>query len=127
MSHGGKRDGAGRPEGAGNKDHRYLMRQFGIEETWLSPLEFCLAVMNNQFELLEIKDQKGLDVKSIPVQTRLEAARIASPYMHQKLPTIVEQTVNHSWAEQVQRAEQRAYDLRKQTVVDEDGRSILPH
>ena len=125
MTHGGKREGAGRPAGAVNKDHRSLMREFGMKEHWLSPLEFCNAVVNNDLEKLGvIRNYKGEVIESIPLSTRVDAAKVAIPYMHQKLPEVVEHDVNHSWSTTIEEAERRVVSMRKQTAVDEDGRSV---
>jgi len=113
---GGKRQGAGRKPD--EIDPRAVMKNLGMQTHYLSPLEFCLAVVNADKQMLGIADDE-----EIKLYTRILAANIAAPFMHQKLPAIVEQTVTHSWAEQMEKAEQRASTLRKQTTVDEDGRS----
>lgn len=103
--HGGKRQGAGRKVGDTNKDPRALMKDMGVPDKWLSPLEFCLAVMNADMTLIK-HDERGKGRK-LTLGQRIEAARIAAPYFHQKLPELVEQNVVLSWADMVKRAEER--------------------
>lgn len=116
--HGGKRQGAGRKPGDTNKDPRALMVDNGYAKHWLSPLEFCLALMNGDYTLIKGKNQvtpEGLPVdgKEFTIPQRIEAARIAAPFLHQKLPHLVEQNVTHSWADVMQEAETRLNTMRK--------------
>lgn len=108
--HGGKRHGAGRKVGDTNKDPRALMVDMGVNDKWLSPIEFCLAVMNGDMTLINHSERgKG---RKLTLGQRLEAARIAMPYMHQKLPELVEQNVVLSWSDMVKEAEERRRKMR---------------
>ncbi len=107
---GGKRLGAGRKEGDTNKDPRALMKDMGFEKSYLSPLEFCLAVINKDNILL---GNTGRGAKGVTLSQRIESARIAAPYFHQKLPELVEQNVTHSWADMVKKGEERLRTMRK--------------
>ncbi|PWE52895.1 hypothetical protein DEM27_28670 [Metarhizobium album] len=68
---GGKREGAGRPEGSPNK--ATAARQQEIADSGMTPLDYLLSVMRDPDE--------GQD-------TRLEAAKAAAPYVHPKLASI---------------------------------------
>lgn len=109
--HGGKRLGAGRKVGDTDKDPRALMKDMGYKSDWLSPLEFCLAVINKDYALLR-HNARGKN-REFTVPQRIEAARIAAPYFHQKLPELVEQNVTHSWADMVREGEERLRTMRK--------------
>lgn len=110
--HGGKRHGAGRKVGDTDKDPRALMKDLGYADHWLSPLEFCLAVMNGDTVLLK-HDTRGKNRK-LTIGQRIEAARIAAPFLHQKMPELVEQNVTHSWADMLREAEERERTMRAQ-------------
>ncbi len=113
-----RRVGGGRKVGDKQKDPRALMKDAGYNSNWLSPIEFCLALMNNDMALLKLD-------RDPTVSQRIEAARIASPYMHQKLPSLVEQNVTHSWADIVQEAEGRLNTMRQPHV--EPGQDSRVH
>lgn len=66
MQHGGKRPGAGRPRGS--TDH--AIAEFLPVIDGLTPLEFLLRVVA---------------APEAPLQVRIEAAKAAAPYCHQKL------------------------------------------
>ena len=73
--HGGRRPGAGRPEGARNK--RTLLLREALRESGASlndggqaPLEFLIAVMRNE---------------KLDLPIRVDAAKAACPYLHPKL------------------------------------------
>lgn len=113
---GGWRKGAGRKLGDKSKDPRAVMKDMGYTNHWLSPVEFCLAVMNNDATMIHGRDpvtNEPLAGKDPTIGQRIEAARILAPYMHQKLPELVEQNVTHSWADVMQEAEIRASTMRK--------------
>jgi hypothetical protein len=116
---GGKRDGAGRKEGSTTKTARDLMNEMGCPPNWLSPVEFCLAVMNNDMARIgHIVEKpkagrpkkgvgKGNGNRPITIGQRIEAARIATPYFHQKLPEIIDLNPGDSWAQIIREAEER--------------------
>ncbi len=115
---GGRRKGAGRKPGDLAKDPRAIMVDSGYAKHWLSPVEFCLALMNADYALIHGKnmatpDGKPVDGKEFTISQRIEAARIAAPFMHQKLPHLVEQNVTHSWADVMQEAENRLSTMRQ--------------
>jgi hypothetical protein len=115
---GGKRENAGRKKGQKDRTPLDLMKEMGCPDHWLSPVEFCLAVMNFDIDKLVLpKARNGkINAKSIPsIGQRLDAARIASPYVHQKQPQIVDHQVNHSWAEIMAEAEERHNRMRKES------------
>lgn len=110
---GGKRIGAGRKPGDKNKDPRALMKDMGVASHWLSPVEFCLAVQNNDLNMIYGPPEEGKQYDIIPLGQRIEAARIAAPYMHQKLPYLVDQNVTVSWADIIAEADEREKVMRK--------------
>ena len=71
MARGGKREGAGRKPGVGNKATQEQRK--AILESGLSPLDYMLSVMRD-----EENDQSE----------RLDAANKAAPYVHAKLAAI---------------------------------------
>ncbi len=68
MAHGGRRPGAGRPQGSMNK--RSQEKAEAIEASGLTPLDYMISVF---------RDEQN------PAETRLEAAKSAGPYVHAKL------------------------------------------
>lgn len=111
---GGKQEGAGRKEGAKNKTAQDLMNELGYPKKWLSPLKFCLAVMNNDIKAIGHKVEepeegvgRGKYKRPISISQRIEAARIATPYFHQKLPDRLELEAGDSWADMIREAEER--------------------
>ena len=66
--HGGKRPGAGRPQRA--KNRATLDRERAIAESGLTPLDLILCIMRDETQEL---------------QTRLDAARAAAPFVHPRL------------------------------------------
>jgi hypothetical protein len=97
----------GRVGGEIKKTPQDIMRELGVsEESWKSPLEFLLAVLNNDLAAI------GGD-KAPTMQQRIDAARIASRFCHQALPNLVEQTVTHSWGEKIKEGESRLESMRK--------------
>jgi hypothetical protein len=71
MPRGGKREGAGRPEGAATVKTREIADKAALEG--VTPLEFMLSFMNDQNE---------------EMHHRLDAAKAAAPYVHPKLANI---------------------------------------
>lgn len=71
MPRGGKREGAGRPEGAATKRTREIADAAASEGQ--TPLEYMLAVM---------RDTSQDDAR------RLDAAKSAAPYVHARLSNI---------------------------------------
>lgn len=113
---GGFRKGAGRKPGDTQKDPRAIMKDAGFATHWLSPIEFCLALMNGDTAMLYGRNpETGAPVegRDPTLSQRIEAARIAAPFMHQKLPHLVEQNVTHSWADIIQEAESRLSTMRE--------------
>lgn len=68
MSRGGSRPGAGRPRGSKNKINQELAQ--AVEREGLSPLGFLLDILRNE---------------SLDVSERLQAAKIACPYVHPRI------------------------------------------
>ena len=71
MARGGKRDGAGRPAGSVTTKSREVAEQ--AAESGLTPLDYMLKVM---------RDEAADEAK------RLEAAKSAAPYVHQRLAAV---------------------------------------
>ena len=87
------------------------MKEFGCLDKWLSPLEFCLAVMNGDMSLINHNEKdKG---RTLTLNQRLLAARVAAPYLHQKLPDILELQAGRSWSDMVKEGEERLRTMRK--------------
>ena len=72
MSHGGKRPGAGRPEGikAGTKAER-LAAELGKGQT--TPLKYMLNMLNNP---------------QVSIEKKMWAAKEAAPFVHSKLQSV---------------------------------------
>lgn len=120
-SHGGKREGAGRKAGSANKTATDLMKEMGCPPEWMPPLVFCLAVMNNDNKFIGNKvaggqgrPRKDGGAKPITISQRIEASRIAIPYLNQKLPEVLDLGVADSWAQMVRDAEERERKMKKQ-------------
>lgn len=112
---GGFKENAGRPEGSANKTPRDLMNDMGCPADYMTPVEFCMAVLNNDLARLKLpKTKKGGEERVITIGQRLEASRIATPYFHQKLPEIVDLSVTDSWADMIRKAEERQMRMMKQ-------------
>ena len=71
MSKGGRRIGAGRPAGSRNK--RTVAQAQAIETSGLTPLDYLVAVYQNE---------------KMPERMRLEAAKIAAPFVHPRLSAV---------------------------------------
>jgi hypothetical protein len=73
---GGKRPGAGRPQGRRNRRTEAQIR--AVAEEGLTPLDYLLLVLRDE---------------GAPAAERLQAARIAAPYVHPRLAMIHQVTV----------------------------------
>jgi len=71
MARGGKREGAGRPAGSPNKANEETRQ--AVIASGLTPLEYMLRVM---------RDDAADEAK------RLDAAKAAAPYVHQRLAAV---------------------------------------
>ena len=71
MAHGGRRPGAGRRPGTINRFNRELLER-AVEGGQL-PLDYMLEIMRDQ---------------SLDTRLRIDAAKAAAPYVHQKLSAI---------------------------------------
>lgn len=69
----GNPGGPGRPKGS--KDKKQEALRSGVINSGLTPLEFFKQIYENEGMLLE---------------DRLEAAKAAAPYIHQKMPTKID-------------------------------------
>jgi hypothetical protein len=114
---GGKREGAGRKVGSTTKDPRAIMKEMGCKDSWKSPLEFCLAVMNNDPSLNFGLDSKTRRKRRPTIGQMIECARVAAPFVHQKLPEILDVNPSESWAEMIREGEARIKAL---SEPDED-------
>lgn len=72
MQNGGRREGAGRPKGSGNRAIAAALRE-EILAGGESPLEFLMGLMWND------QEEKAV---------RIDAAKAAAPYLHAKLANI---------------------------------------
>lgn len=83
-----------------------------INPAYVSPRDFCLAIINNDREVLK---RLGLTGKTPSLTQRMEAARIAIPYTDKRMPTDVKVAGGlHSWMAEVQAAETRVVTMRRQ-------------
>ena len=71
MSHGGRRVGAGRKPGGINRFSRDLLEK-AVQSGQL-PVDYMLEVMRD---------------KSLDTRLRIDAAKVAAPYIHQKLSAV---------------------------------------
>ena len=71
MSHGGERPGAGRKPGGTNRFNQRLLAR--AEESGILPVDYMLGVMRDE---------------SLDTRLRIDAAKAAAPYVHQKLSAI---------------------------------------
>lgn len=139
--HGGRRLGAGQKKG-GKKVTPAIMAKallpatvtilpaqsggsYPMKPGYVDPIDFCLAVMNNDVALLK---KLGVDMsakKRPNISLRLEAARVAAPYTNRKLPTELHVKDKRGWADTVRAAEARASNMRQAyeppDAVDGDG------
>lgn len=84
----------------------------------IDPIEFCQAVINGDTETLK---NCGVEPDKVALRHKMEAARIAAPYTNKRKPI---ETVNKheiSYADEIQRAEQRTLLMRK-GLSDDDGK-----
>lgn len=79
MAQGGRRPGAGRKPGSRDKFSAEMLKE--AAETGELPLEYLLGVMRDE---------------SNPIELRVNAAKVAAPYVHPKLSAI---TVDMTMAE----------------------------
>lgn len=74
-----------------DRDPEDLMRQMGFEPTKkMTPLQFLLAVMNDDLELLFKNPERRNRINGkggLAMSYRLEAAKTAAKYIHMQLPT----------------------------------------
>lgn len=68
---GGKRENAGRKPGAPNKKTAQVIA--AVEASGLTPLDYMLSVLRDELQ---------------PLDTRLDAAKAAAPYVHAKLANV---------------------------------------
>lgn len=90
---GGFRPGSGRPKGALTKQQRYTLgyyrSQFAVQ-----PLDYFLSILNGEPQMVEIeKEVDGekvitLEMRKPTKADRMEAAKAAAPYMHQRLTAV---------------------------------------
>ena len=71
MTHGGRRPGAGRKPGTLNRFSKELLAK--ASESGTLPVDYLLEVMRDQ---------------SLDTRLRIDAAKAAAPYVHQKLSAI---------------------------------------
>lgn len=69
-----------------------LMRQMGFEPNeYMTPLQFLLAVMNDDVDLIykdETKRARAKGKGGMALSYRIEAAKTAAKYMHMQLPSV---------------------------------------
>lgn len=82
---------------------------FGEIPPKIDPVEFCLAVINNDRRVL---GQLGL-IEIPSMDQRLFAARVAIPFTNKRKPVEVVSKHQFSWVDEISAAEQRARQLRK--------------
>lgn len=88
MNKGGKRTGAGRPKGARSKSSIAAEElQSKALEDGLSPLAFMLGVMRGT--ITDRKDAEGSPIP-MPMEFRGEMAGRAAPYLHKRMPQVLE-------------------------------------
>lgn len=139
---GGRRPGAGRKKGdpehtgaAGTTPEQFMRMMvpadhvhaekvppgegFGEVQPKVDPVEFCLAVINNDRRVLT---QCG--VTEFPtLDQQLFAARVAVKFTNKSKPVEVVSKHQFSWVDEISAAEQRVRDLRK-NVNDDPTNSI---
>lgn len=71
MARGGARAGAGRPKGQPNRRTADVIA--AIEASGLTPLDYMLSIMRDEMQ---------------DVDTRMDAAKSAAPYVHAKLASV---------------------------------------
>lgn len=76
---------------------------FEARGQWLDPVDFCLALINADEAVLK---KVGI-TKPPSISQRLYAASIAIPYTNKRQPQEVNAKVSHSWADAIQKAEDR--------------------
>ena len=109
MPRGGARLGAGRPYGSRNRVTLELVK--AVQRDGLTPLEFLLKVMRDE---------------SLETSQRLEAAKLACPYIHPKMVAIsvnqeiVHETVRHVSNDRVREILEELID----DVVDAHGNNV---
>ena len=97
MTHGGKRQGAGRPKGSRNKASS--RREQFVALSGPTPIEVMVAVMRFNFDAAEYErsqptpNQKEIDAA---YARALDAAHKAAPYVHPRL-TVIDQSPKFNW------------------------------
>lgn len=86
------------------------------QEEYVDPVQFCLAVINNDQEILT-----RCGVIEIPnIAVKIEAARIAVKYTNKPKPVETISKHQFSWVDEITEAENRLKTLRKDQN-DDDG------
>lgn len=82
---------------------------FGEIPPKIDPVDFCLAVINNDTAVLH-----SVGLIEIPsLDQRLFAARVAVPFTNKRKPVEVVSKHQFSWVDEISAAEQRTRQLRK--------------
>ena len=133
---GGSREGAGRKKGDRNNrgragktakqfmtslvpsgpriDHdehvqaETLDADFTYKKEYVDPVQFCLAVMNGDQEVLS----KAGVVEIPTLDQKLEASRVAIQYTNKKKPVEIASKHQFSWLDEMSEADQRVQKLR---------------
>lgn len=143
-NNGGRRKGAGRKKGAPGNNGRagkspeqfmnalvpvgprsdeepiepeVVDADFTRKKEYIDPVEFCLAVINGDQEILA---RCGL-VEAPDLDQRLEASRIAVRYTNKAKPVENITKHQHSWSDEISEAEQRLRDLRMDEMEMNDS------
>ena len=112
--HGGSRPGAGRKPGARNK--RIAAQIKAIEDSGLTPLDYMLSILRDEDKTESV---------------RLQAAKDAAPYVHQKLQSLEVETItttNHVVSDKplnIDEWEEKYSD--KEETVNEDNPGETKH
>jgi hypothetical protein len=88
MSHGGARQGAGKPKGAHAKTKERLARaERAIEKAGVTPLEILLCAMQEDWKKAQ-DETLSEDLRKTHRRQALETAKDAAPYVHPKLQPV---------------------------------------
>lgn len=82
---------------------------FAQARQYIDPVTFCLALVNCDPVVLN-----SLGIMKPPSVTQMiEAARIVIPYTNKRLPLDINTKHEHSWAEEMTKADERVSSMRK--------------
>ena len=109
-----------------------MMRQMGFDPSkYMNPLQFLIAVQNDDLELIFKNEKRRARMEGkggIAMSYRLEAAKTASKYLHQQLPSItVSKNEGGGFGESLSKAITQGHErVRTRRMIIEEVERISP-